>query len=48
MDRNTQRKGLVNLLVLLALGSAVFATGRFANSLAAFVASAFFALECVT
>ena len=44
MDRNTKRKGLVNLLVLLALGSAVFATGRFANSLAAFVASAFFAL----
>ena len=44
MDRNTKRNGLVNLLVLLALGSAVFATGRFANSLAAFVASAFFAL----
>ena len=44
MDRNTKSKGLVNLLVLLAFGSAVFATGRFANSLAALVAYAFFGL----
>ena len=44
MDRNTQSKGVVNLLVLLALGAAVFAAGRFANSLASFVASAFFGL----
>lgn len=44
MDRNTQRKGLVNLLALLALGAAVFAAGRYANSLAALVASVFFAV----
>lgn len=44
MDRKTQSKGLVNLLVLLVLGAAVFAVGRFANSLAALVASVFFGL----
>ena len=44
MDRNTKTKGLVNFLVLLAFGCAVFAVGRLANSLAGFVASAFFGL----
>ena len=44
MDRNTKSKGLVNFLVLLAFGCAVFAVGRLANSLAAFVACAFFGL----
>ena len=44
MDRNTKSKGLVNFLVLVAFGSAVFATGRFANSLAALVAFMFFGL----
>ena len=44
MDRNTQSKGVVNFLVLLALGAAVFAAGRLANSLASVVASAFFGL----
>ena len=44
MDRNTKTKGLVNFLVLLAFGCAVFAVGQLANSLAAFVASVFFGL----
>ena len=44
MDRNTQNKGLVNLLVLLALGAAVLATARYANSLAGQVAAVFFGL----
>lgn len=42
VDRNTQSKGLVNLLVLLALGAAVLATARYAGSLAGQVASVFF------
>ena len=44
MDRNTQNKGLVNLLVLLALGAAVLATARYANSLSGQVAAVFFGL----
>jgi len=44
VDRNTQNKGLVNLLVLLALGAAVLATARYANSLAGQVAAVFFGL----
>jgi membrane protease subunit HflK len=44
VDRNTQQKGLVNLLVLLALGVAVFATARFSGSVAGQVAATFFGL----
>jgi regulator of protease activity HflC (stomatin/prohibitin superfamily) len=44
MDRNTQRKGLVNLLALLVLGGAVFVAGSYANSLSGHVASIFFAI----
>jgi regulator of protease activity HflC (stomatin/prohibitin superfamily) len=44
VDRNTQKKGLVNLLVLLVLGAAVFATARFAGSVAGQVAAVFFGL----
>ncbi len=44
MDQNAKNKGLVNFLVLLAFGCAVFAVGQLANSLAALVASVFFGL----
>ena len=44
MDRNTKSKGLVNFLVLVAFGGAMFATSRFANSLAALVAFMFLGL----
>ena len=44
MDRKTQSKGLVNLLLLLALGAAVFATAYHAGSLAGQVAAVFFGL----
>jgi regulator of protease activity HflC (stomatin/prohibitin superfamily) len=44
VDRNTKRNGLVNFLVLLLLGAAVFATARMANSLAGQVGAVFFVL----
>lgn len=44
MDRNTKRNGLINLLVLMLLGVAVFATARMAGSLAGQVAAVFFGL----
>ena len=44
MDRNTKRNGLVNFLVLLVLGAAVFGAARYAGSLAGQVAAVFFGL----
>lgn len=44
MDRNTKRNGLVNFLVLLVLGGAVFGAARYAGSLAGQVAAIFFGL----
>lgn len=44
MDRNTKRNGLVNFLVLLVLGVAVFGAARYAGSLAGQVAAVFFGL----
>ena len=44
MERSTQKNGLVNLLMLLAVGVAVFAVARHAWSLAGLVASAFLGL----
>jgi regulator of protease activity HflC (stomatin/prohibitin superfamily) len=44
VDRKTQSKGLANLLVLLALGTGVFATAHYAGSLAGQVAGVFFGL----
>src|SRR5690348_14333418 len=37
MERNTQKHGLVNLLMLLGVGLAAFAIARYANSLAGLV-----------
>lgn len=41
MERNIQKNGLVNLLVLLAAGTAAFAAARYANSLSGQVAALF-------
>src|SRR5256885_11037729 len=44
MERNIQRTGLINLLVLLATGAAGFAVARYANSLAGMVCVLFMGL----
>ncbi|MSU58627.1 MAG: hypothetical protein EXS35_10695 [Pedosphaera sp.] len=44
MERNIQRNGLVNLLVLLAVGAAGYGVAHFANSLSGQVASVFLGL----
>ena len=44
MERNIQRNGLVNLLALLAVGSAGFAVARYDGSLAGQVTSVFLGL----
>src|SRR5437588_8100333 len=44
MERNIQRNGLVNLLILLAVGVAAFAIARYCNSLAGQVSVVFLAL----
>ena len=44
MERNTQRNGLVNFLILLVAGVAAFAVGRYTNSLAGQVCVIFLAL----
>jgi regulator of protease activity HflC (stomatin/prohibitin superfamily) len=44
MERSIKKNGLINLLVLLAIGSAGFAVARYANSLAGHVALVFIAL----
>ena len=44
MERSTQKNGLVNLLMLLAVGAAAFAVARHAWSLAGLVASVFLGL----
>jgi modulator of FtsH protease HflK len=44
MERNLQKNGLVNLLMLLAVGVAAFAVSRYANTLAGMVSSIFLAL----
>src|SRR5208282_5686811 len=44
MERSTQRKGIVNLLVLLAAGVAGFAVARYCNALAGLVSVVFLGL----
>ena len=44
MERSIQKNGLINLLVLLGVGVAAFATARFANSLAGMVGVFFLGL----
>jgi membrane protease subunit HflK len=44
MERNTQRNGLVNFLILLVAGVAAFAVGRYSNSLAGQVSVVFLGL----
>src|SRR5512143_3302794 len=44
MDKTIQKSGLVNLLVLLALGVAGFAVARFAGSLAGQISILFFGI----
>jgi regulator of protease activity HflC (stomatin/prohibitin superfamily) len=44
MDRNIQKSGLINLLVLLAAGVAGFAVARYANTLAGLVTVIFIAV----
>ena len=44
MERNIQKNGLVNLVILLAVGLAAFAVARYANSLAGTVAAGFLGL----
>lgn len=44
MDRNIQKNGFVNLLVLLAVGSAAYGVSSYSNSLAGHVASLFLGL----
>jgi membrane protease subunit HflK len=44
MQRNTQKNGLINLLILLAVGVACFAAARFTNSLAGQVEVVFLGL----
>jgi modulator of FtsH protease HflK len=44
MERNIQKNGLINLLVILAVGSAAFGVARYANSLAGQVTSVFLGL----
>src|SRR5688500_16884995 len=48
MERNIRRIGLVNFLTLLAAGTLSIALGRYANSLAAVVASIFFGMGQLT
>jgi regulator of protease activity HflC (stomatin/prohibitin superfamily) len=47
MERNKQTNGLINLLVLLAVGAAGFAAARYANSLAGLVSVVFVGLGVV-
>src|SRR5512138_259328 len=44
MERNTQKNGLINLLVLLGVGVAGFAVARYSNSLAGQVDAVFLGL----
>jgi regulator of protease activity HflC (stomatin/prohibitin superfamily) len=44
MERNIQKNGLVNLLVLVGVGAAAFAAARYANSLAGQAVTAFLGL----
>ena len=44
MERNTQRNGLINFLILLGAGVAAFAVGRYSNSLAGQVCVIFLGL----
>ena len=44
MERGTQKNGLINLLLLLAAGTGVFAVARHANSAAGQIAAVFLAL----
>src|SRR6266853_3089007 len=47
MERNLQRNGLINLLVLIAVGAAGFAVAQSANSLAGQIAILFIALAAL-
>ena len=44
MERNIQKNGLINLLVLLGMGAAAFGVARYSNSLSGQVASVFLGL----
>ncbi|MGH7972714.1 MAG: hypothetical protein ACREIC_28710, partial [Limisphaerales bacterium] len=44
MERNLQKNGLANLLMLIAVGVAAFAVARYTNSLAGIVCVVFLAL----
>src|SRR5215468_1939015 len=44
MEKNLQKNGLVNALMLLAVGIATFAVARYSNSLAGLVTVVFFGL----
>src|SRR6185436_18717375 len=44
MERSLQKNGLINLLVLLAVGVASFAVARYANSMGGYVSALFVGL----
>ena len=46
MERNIQKNGLINLLVLLVVGVAGFAVARYSHSLAGQVSVIFWPLAC--